>query len=57
MIGVEALKDSETVFEGSLKSDAIDEPISVVIILNHEDNSALVCIFETTRVRTDCSCA
>ena len=44
MIGVEAV--SETVFEGSLTGDAIDEPISVVIIHNPEDSSALVCFFK-----------
>ena len=40
MIGVTHI--SETVFEGTLTGDALDEPISVVVILNQEDNSALV---------------
>jgi hypothetical protein len=51
MIG--ATQISETVYEGTLTGEAMDEPISVVVILNQEDNSALVCIFETDGIRTN----
>ena len=51
MLGVTHI--SETVYEGTLTGDAINEAISVVVIRNPEGNSALVCIFETDLIRTD----
>ena len=39
-------KESETVFEGSLTGDGIDDPISVVVIVDTADSSALVCILK-----------
>ena len=38
---------SETVYEGTLTAEAINGSISVVVIQNPEENSALVGIFET----------
>ena len=48
---------SETVSEGALTGEGIDLPISVVVIQNPEETSALVCIFEIDRIRTHGSCA
>ena len=39
-------KESETVFEGSLTGEGIDDPISVVVIVDTADSSALVCILK-----------
>jgi hypothetical protein len=49
-------QESETVYEGSLTVDGEDEPYSVVVIYQPDENSLLVNIFETDRIHTYRKC-
>ena len=50
---IAVLQTSATVYEGTLMGEEIDDSISVVVIHNPEDKSALVCIFKTDSIRTN----
>ena len=39
-------QESETVYEGTLTGEGIEDSISVVVIINPDDKSALVFIFK-----------
>ena len=50
---IAVLQESATVYEGTLTGEGIEDSISVVVIINPEDKSALVCIFKTDSIRTN----
>ena len=50
---IAVMQQSATVYEGTLTGEGIDDSISVVVIHNPEDKSALVCIFKTDSIRTN----
>ena len=50
---IAVLQTSATVYEGTLMGEGIDDSISVVVIHNPEEKSALVCIFKTDSIPTN----
>ena len=46
-------QETETVYEGTFTGEGIDDPIFVVVILNPEDKSALVCVIERDIIQSN----
>ena len=46
-------QETKTVYEGTFTGEGIEDPISVVVILNLEDKSALVCIIEKDSIQSN----